>query len=266
MPVVGVLNDYTESDPVGQAQLAAFRDELGKLGWTNGRNMRIDYRTGAADSDAIRTYAAEIIATRPDVVLAAGATITAALQRASRSVPIVFVAVVDPVGSGFVANLARPGGNATGFTNFEYGLSGKWLKLLNQVAPRVTRAAIMRDPTSPTGTGQFGAIQSVAPALGIEVRPLGMSDAREIERAVAAFAHSPNSGLIVTGSALAQQKSPPQKPNVVTALVNLMTGASPMGRESPPPLALEPSAWASARHRPWAARASTARALTPPPS
>jgi ABC-type uncharacterized transport system substrate-binding protein len=138
------------------------------------------------------------------VILANGSIAVGPLLEVTRTVPIVFVIVPDPVGGGFVDNLARPGGNATGFLQFEYGLSGKWLELLKQVAPSVTRAAIMRDPTTPSGTGQFGAIQSVAPALGIEVSPLGMSDAREIERAVAAFAHSPNSGLIVTGSALAQ--------------------------------------------------------------
>jgi putative ABC transport system substrate-binding protein len=201
---IGVLNDYTEADPVGQAQVAAFRDELGKLGWTDGRNVRIDYRTGAADSEAIRTYAAEIIASRPDVVLAAGATITAALQRASRSVPIVFVNATDPVGGGLVASLARPGGNTTGFTQFEFGLSAKWLELLKEIAPAITRVAVIRDPTARTGGGQLGAIQAVAPSLGIELTPIDPHEPEEMERALVAFASDRRSGLVVTTSRLAR--------------------------------------------------------------
>ena len=201
---IGVLNDYTEADPVGQAQLAAFRDELGKLGWTDGRNVRIDYRTGAADNDAIRTYAAEIIASRPDVVLAAGATVTAALQRASRSVPIVFVNATDPVGGGLVASLARPGGNTTGFTQFEFGLSAKWLELLKEIAPAITRVAVIRDPTARTGGGQLGAIQAVAPSLGIELTPIDPHEPDEMERALVAFASDRRSGLVVTTSRLAR--------------------------------------------------------------
>jgi putative ABC transport system substrate-binding protein len=201
---IGLLNDYTEADPVGQAQLAAFRDELGKLGWTDGHNIRIDYRTGAADSDAIRTYAAQIIASRPDVVLAAGATITAALQRASRSVPIVFVNATDPVGGGLVASLARPGGNTTGFTQFEFGLSAKWLELLKEIAPATTRVAVIRDPTARTGGGQLGAIQAVAPSLGIELTPIDPHDPDEMERALVAFASDRKSGVVVTTSRLAR--------------------------------------------------------------
>jgi putative ABC transport system substrate-binding protein len=201
---IGVLNDYAEADPVGQAQLAAFRDELGKLGWTNGRNMRIDYRTGAADNDAIRTFAAEIIASRPDVVLAAGATITAALQRASRSVPIVFVNATDPVGGGLVASLARPGGNTTGFTQFEFGLSAKWLELLKEIARAITRVAVIRDPTARTGGGQLGAIQAVAPSLGVELTPIDPHEPDEMERSLEAFASDRRSGLVVTTSRLAR--------------------------------------------------------------
>jgi putative ABC transport system substrate-binding protein len=201
---IGVLNDYTEADPVGQAQLAAFRYELGKLGWADGRNVRIDYRTGAADNDAIRTHAAEIIASRPDVVLAAGATITAALQRASRSVPIVFVNATDPVGGGLVASLARPGGNTTGFTQFEFGLSAKWLELLKEIAPAITRVAVIRDPTARTGGGQLGAIQAVAPSLGIELTPIDPHEPDEMERALVAFASDKRSGLVVTTSRLAR--------------------------------------------------------------
>jgi ABC-type uncharacterized transport system substrate-binding protein len=201
---IGVLNDYGETDPVGQTQLAAFRDELAKLGWTDGRNVRIDYRAGAVDSDAIRTYAADIVASRPDVVLAAGATVTAALQRASRSVPIVFVNATDPVGGGLVASLARPGGNTTGFTQFEFGLSAKWLELLKEIAPATTRAVVIRDPTARTGGGQLGAIQAVAPSLGVELTPLDPHEADEIERGLAAFARAPNGGVIVTTSRLAR--------------------------------------------------------------
>jgi len=197
---IGMLNDYTEADPVGQAQLVAFRDELGKLGWTDGRNVRIAYRTGAADNDAIRTYAAEIIASRPDVVLAAGATITAAVQRASRSVPIVFVNATDPL----VASLARPGGNTTGFTQFEFGLSAKWLELLKEIAPAITRVAVIRDPTARTGGGQLGAIQVVAPSLGVELTPIDPHEPDEMERALAAFASDRRSGLVVTTSRLAR--------------------------------------------------------------
>jgi ABC-type uncharacterized transport system substrate-binding protein len=201
---IGVLNDYAEADPVGQAQLAAFRDELGKLGWTDGRNVRIDYRTGAADTDALRTYAAEMVALAPDVILAAGATIVAALQRSSRSVPIVFVTVTDPVGGGLVASLARPGGNTTGFSQFEFGISAKWLELFKDIAPGVTRVAVIRDPTARTGGGQLGAIQAVAPSLGVELSPIDPQDADTIERGLAAFARDRAGGMIVTTSRLAR--------------------------------------------------------------
>jgi ABC-type uncharacterized transport system substrate-binding protein len=165
--------------------------------------VRIDYRWGGGDADNIRKHAAELAALAPDVILAAGGAITGPLLQATRTVPIVFVHVPDPVGAGFVDSLARPGGNATGFINFEYSVSAKWLELLKQIAPGVTRAAVLRDPVITSGTGQFGAIQSAAPSLGVEVSPVNVRDAGEIERAVAAFARSSNGGLIVTVSALA---------------------------------------------------------------
>ena len=174
------------------------------MGWTDGRNVRIDTRWAGANAAEIRKHAAELAALAPDVILANGSVAVAPLLQATRTVPIVFVIVADPVGAGFVESLARPGGNATGFLQFEYGLSGKWLELLKQIAPGVTRAAVIRDPTAPAGTGQFGAIQSVAPSLGVELRPVNVRDAGEIERAVAAFARSASGGLIVTGSAGAQ--------------------------------------------------------------
>jgi putative tryptophan/tyrosine transport system substrate-binding protein len=201
---VGVLMPHVENNSVAQARIAALSQELQQLGWGVGRNLTIDVRWAGPYAAGIRKQAGELVASAPDVILANGSVAVGPLLEVTRTVPIVFVIVPDPVGGGFVDNLARPGGNATGFMQFEYGLSGKWLELLKQIAPGVTRAAILRDPTSPTGTGQFGAIQSVAPALGVEVSPLGMSDAREMERAVAAFARAPNGGLIVTGSALAQ--------------------------------------------------------------
>jgi putative tryptophan/tyrosine transport system substrate-binding protein len=172
--------------------------------WTDGRNVRIDYRWAAADADRSRTYAAELVALAPDVILASASQSTAALLQTTRTVPIVFVNVVDPVGAGFVARLARPGGNATGFTPFEYSLSGKWLELLKEIAPNLTRVAVVRDPAITAGIGQFAAIQAMAPSsFGVELRPVNVRDAGEIERALTAFAGSPNGGLIVTGSALA---------------------------------------------------------------
>jgi ABC-type uncharacterized transport system substrate-binding protein len=196
--LAGIANDAE-----GQARFAAFRQGLQQLGWTDGRNIRIDYRWGGGDADNIRKHAAELAALAPDVILAAGGAITGPLLQATRTVPIVFVHVPDPVGAGFVDSLARPGGNATGFINFEYSVSAKWLELLKQIAPGVTRAAVLRDPVITAGTGQFGAIQSAAPPLGVEVSPVNVRDAGEIERAVAAFARSSNGGLIVTVSALA---------------------------------------------------------------
>jgi len=187
----------------GQARFAAFRQGLEQLDWTEGRNVRIDYRFGGGDAENIRKHAAELAALAPDVILAAGAAAVGPMLQAARNVPVVFVIVPDPVGAGFVESLSRPGGNATGFINFEYSIGAKWLELLKQIAPGLTRAAVLRDPFITAGTGQFGAIQSTGPSIGVEVSPINVRDAGEIERAVAAFARSSNGGLIVTGSALA---------------------------------------------------------------
>lgn len=200
---IGVLMPLTADDLEASPRVTALTQGLQQLGWTVGRNVRIDYRWDAVDADHSRRYAAELLALAPDVILAGGSPAVAALQQATRTVPIVFANIVDPVGAGFVDSLAQPGGNATGFTIYEYGISGKWLELLKEIAPHVTRAAVIRDPTIAAGAGQLGAIQSVAPSLRVELRPLGVRDAGEIERAITAFAHSPNGGLIVTGSALA---------------------------------------------------------------
>jgi putative ABC transport system substrate-binding protein len=186
-----------------QPRINAFHQGLRELGWSDGRNMQIDYRWGGGNAELIRRYSEELVALAPDVIFSSGAATVAPLLQMTRSVPIVFVGVVDPVGAGFVDTLARPGGNATGFILFEYGLSGKLLELLKEVAPGVTRAAVIRDAALSAGTGQFGAIQSVAPSLGIEVSPVNLRDAPEIERTVATFARSSNGGLIVTSSALA---------------------------------------------------------------
>ncbi len=189
-------------DQDAQANIAAFLEGLQRLGWIDGRNVRIDYRWALGQADAIRKQAAELAALAPDVILSSGTASLVPLMQATPTVPIVFVNVADPVGGGFVDSLARPGGNATGFMQFEYDLSGKWLELLKQIAPNVTRAAVLRDPALPSGIGQFAVIQSVAPSIKVEVRPVSVRDAAEIERAIAAFARSPNSGLIVTSSAL----------------------------------------------------------------
>jgi ABC-type uncharacterized transport system substrate-binding protein len=195
---IGVLMDLASDDPEAQTRGAAFLQGLQQLGWTDGRNLRIDTRWGAGDSERFRKYAAELAALAPEVILCHGS----ALQ-ASRTVPVVFVAVIDPVGAGFVDSLRRPGGNATGFTFLEYGTSGKWLELLKEIAPRVTRAVVLRDATVPSGIGQFAAIQAVAPSLGVELPPVDLRDAGEIERAITALAPGPNGGLIVTANALA---------------------------------------------------------------
>ena len=200
---VGVLMNLASDDAEGQARLAAFLQGLHQVGWIEGRNVRIDTRWGAGDTDSFRRYAAELVALAPDVILSAGSPSVAALQHATRKVPIVFVTVIDAVGSGFVDSLARPGANMTGFTLFEYSISGKWLELLKEIAPGVTRAAIFRDPALATGGGQFGAIQAVAPLVGVEVTPVNVRDAGEIERAITVFARCSNCGLIVTASTLA---------------------------------------------------------------
>jgi putative ABC transport system substrate-binding protein len=201
---IGVLMHLPENDPETQARVRALLEGLQQLGWTDGRNVRIDYRFGAADVERSRRYAAELIALAPDVIQASGTGPVAALQQASRTVPIVFVQIPDPVNAGFVESLSRPGGNATGFTVWEeFGTSGKWLELLKEVAPHVTRVAVLRDPTVPAGIGQTGAIQSVAPSLGMQVSPVGVRDSGEIERSISAFAREANGGLIVLGAPLA---------------------------------------------------------------
>jgi putative ABC transport system substrate-binding protein len=200
---IGVLMASAADDLESQARVAAFVQGLAQLGWSNGRNVRIDTRWATTNADDLRRHAAELAALAPDVLVAGTGTATAApLLQATRTVPIVFVVVIDPVGAGFVASLARPGGNATGFTTFEYGLSGKWLELLKQIAPGVTRAAVLRDPAVASGIGQFGAVQAVAPSLGVELSPVDVRDAPEIERAVTSFARFGNGGLIVTPSPL----------------------------------------------------------------
>jgi putative ABC transport system substrate-binding protein len=196
---IGVLLPAAADDAEFQVWVGAFLQALALLGWTIGRNVRIDTRWATANAAEIRRHAAELAALAPDVILASGASTVGPLLQATRTVPIVFPVVVDPVGAGCVDSLARPGGNATGFLLFEYSLSGKWLELLKQIAPGVTRVAVLRDPANPTGIGQFGVIQAAAPSLKMEVSPLNVRDAGEIERSVAAFARSSNGGLILSG-------------------------------------------------------------------
>ena len=199
---VGVLTPLAADDPEAQARNAAFLQALQQLDWTDGRNVRIDFRWGAGNAERLRRYANELVALAPDVILATGNPTVATLQQATRTVPIVFAAVADPVGGGFVESLARPGSNATGFTNFEFGISAKWLEVLKQIMPSLTRAAVLRDPVDDSGIGQLAAIQAVAPALGVELRPIGVRDAGAIEHDVTAFARGSNGGLIVSAAAL----------------------------------------------------------------
>jgi len=182
--------------------VTAFAQALQQLGWSVGQNARLQYRWGDGTSATMHKYAAELVALAPDVILADSSAALSPLLQVTQTIPIVFAIVADPVGAGYVETLARPGGNATGFTPFEYGVAGKWLELLKEIAPHVTRAAVLRDPAQTAGTGQFGAIQSVAPSVGVEVTPINMSSAGEIERAIVAFARSSNGGLVVTASAL----------------------------------------------------------------
>jgi putative tryptophan/tyrosine transport system substrate-binding protein len=200
---IGVLLPTAADDANAQVRYAAFLQVLQQLGWTDGRNVRIDARWGAGDADDIRKYAVELAALAPDVILTTGAAAVASMLQATRTVPIVFAIVPDPVGAGFVDSLSRPGGNATGFMQFEYSLSAKWLELLKQIAPGVTRAAVLRDAAITAGIGQFAVIQSVAPSVRVEVIPINVRDAGEIERGLTAFARFPSGGLIVTGSTLA---------------------------------------------------------------
>jgi putative ABC transport system substrate-binding protein len=199
---IGVLMAQGANDPEGQARIAAFLQRLQELGWSVGRNVRIEILWSAGNADDTRRYAAELTASAPDIILSSGTPAVAALQLATRTVPVVFTVVADPVGAGFVDSLARPGGNATGFISLEYGLSAKWLELLKEIAPSTARAAVLRDAAVTAGIGQFAAIQTAAPSLGIEVSPVNVRDASEIERAIVAFARSSNGGLIVTGSPL----------------------------------------------------------------
>jgi putative ABC transport system substrate-binding protein len=200
---IGVLMSTGAGDRLGQARLAAFMQGLQELDWADGRNARIDVRWTAGKADDIRKFAAELAAAAPDVILASGGSVVGPLLQATRTAPVVFTQTPDPVAAGFVASLARPGGNATGFTQVEYGTGAKWLELLKEIAPRVTRVAVLRDPSIPEGIGQFAVIQAAARPLGVEVSPVDIRDAREIERAVTAFAQSPYGGVIVTSSGLA---------------------------------------------------------------
>jgi putative ABC transport system substrate-binding protein len=200
---IGVLMSTAADDPEGKARFTAFKQGLQQLGWDDGHNARIEARWSGGKADDMRRYAAELVALAPDVILASGGAVVGPLLQVTRAVPIVFTQTPDPVAAGFVASLARPGGNATGFTQVEYGMATKWLELLKEIAPAVTRVAVLRDPAVPEGIGQFAVIQSVAPALRVEVSPVDIRNAGEIERAVTEFARSVNGGLILTSSALA---------------------------------------------------------------
>jgi putative ABC transport system substrate-binding protein len=200
---VGVLMSTQRDDPEEQARLAAFAKGLQQRGWIEGRNIHIDYRSSGGNAERTRKYAAELVALAPDVILAGNTSTVAPLQQETRTIAIVFAGVVDPVAAGFVDSLSRPGGNTTGFTQFEYGMSGKWVQLLKDISPSVTRAGVLRDVSLAFGTGEFAAIQAVAPSLAVEVTPLGLRDAAEIERGIGTFARTPNGGLIVTTGAMA---------------------------------------------------------------
>jgi len=196
---IGVLMTTSLDDPETQVRTKAFLQGMQELGWTEGRNIHFDVRSDGGTADAARKAAAELVALSPDVIVASGVVSLAALQT-RRDVPIVFTLAPDPVGAGFVESLAQPGGNITGFMQFEYSLSGKWLELLKEIAPTVTRAAVLRDPAISAGVGQFAVIQAVAPAIGIDVRPIDVRERAEIERGITAFAHAPNGGLVVTAA------------------------------------------------------------------
>jgi putative ABC transport system substrate-binding protein len=202
---IGVLLPGAATDVEVQSRIMAFQQGLGELGWTDGRNVRIDYRWGGSDAERIRNSAAELVALPPDVILAVSSEVVGALQQATHTVPIVFASVADPVGAGFVDSLARPGGNITGFLLFEFGLAGKWLDVLKQIAPPVTKAAVIRDPKTPAGIGQWAVIEAMAPSVGVELSLVNIRDAGQIERDIVAFARLSDGGLIVTASALATQ-------------------------------------------------------------
>jgi ABC-type uncharacterized transport system substrate-binding protein len=203
MRLISVLISIEENDPEAQARATALSQGMQELGWVDGRNVRIDYRYVAGDVGRAERYAAEIVAQGADVIVANSSVLLAAVQRQTRTVPIVFVQVADPVGGGFVESLNRPGGNTTGFTTFEYAIGAKWLELLKDIAPRVVRVAVLRDPTFAAAAAQYGAIQIVAPSSGIQIRPVGVRDANEIERTIDAFARDPHGGLIVLPGPLA---------------------------------------------------------------
>jgi putative tryptophan/tyrosine transport system substrate-binding protein len=196
---IGILMAFAADDLEGRSRLTAFMHALQQFGWADGRNVWIDSRWGVNAGD-LSKFAAELVVLAPDVIFTSSSAATAAMLQATRNIPIVFTIVIDPVGAGYVDSLARPGGNATGFTIYEYSMSGKWLELLKEISPGITRAAVLRDPAVASGPGQFAAIQAVAPSLGVELRPINVRDAGEIERAIATFAQSANTGLIVTGS------------------------------------------------------------------
>jgi putative tryptophan/tyrosine transport system substrate-binding protein len=195
---IGVLMQYADGDPEGRSRLDAFMRGLAELGWESGRSARIEVRWGGGDVERTRIFAQELVALAPDVILASASTSVAPLQQATRVVPVVFANVIDPVGAGFVQSLSRPGGNITGFTLFDYALSGKWLDFLKQIAPTLTRAAVIRDAAMPVGAGQLGALQSVAPTLGLELAPIGVRDREEIARGVGEFAAAAKGGMVVT--------------------------------------------------------------------
>src|SRR5262245_38848785 len=203
---IGVLVSAVEGDPKQLEYITAFAQGLAELGWTVGRNVRIEYRWGAGDLDRFRRYASELVALSPDVVLASAGSIVGAFQEASRTVPIVFVTTIDPVGGGWVESLSRPGTNATGFASFEFSMSGKRLELLKEISSDVKRVAVIRDPSVPAGSGGLAAIQTVAPSLGVELTPIGVRDAGEIERAITAFARASNGGLILVGPSSSVQR------------------------------------------------------------
>jgi putative tryptophan/tyrosine transport system substrate-binding protein len=200
---IGVLMAISADDAEAQARIAAFVQGLQQLGWTVGKNVRVDYRMAGIEADTLRKYAGELVALAPDVILAQSSPSIAVLLQVTRTVPIVFTLIADPVGAGYVDSLAHPGGNATGFSVFEYSIGGKWLELLKEIAPQVTRVAVLRELAVAAGPAQFGAAQTVAPSLGIELRPVDTRDAGEMERAITAFARGSNSGLLVTGSSSA---------------------------------------------------------------
>jgi putative ABC transport system substrate-binding protein len=218
---IGVLMNLAADDPEGRLRSAALLQALQELGWTDGRNLQFDYRWGPGDTEFFRKHAEELVALAPDVILATGTPVVEALQRVTRTVPIVFVTVIDPVGAGFVESLARPGGNITGFSLFEFGMSGKWVELLKEIVPGVTRAAVLRDAAIGSGTGQLAAIQAVAPSFRLELVPIGVRDAGEIERSVTAFEKSSD--------------LPVQVPTKYELVINLKT-AMALGLNIPPTL------------------------------